>query len=164
MVRIGSLPQTSRCKTIIVADDQEIDRKLLCAVLTAEGYDVRPARNGAEALAALQEATTPVVGLIDWMMPGMEGPEVCRQARLKLGGPPMFLTLLTARASRRDMAAGMESGASDYITKPFDRAELLARVKIGVEMVELQQTLIARLKDLDKALIEIRNLGKSLPI
>src|ERR1700722_5600088 len=108
---------------IIVADDQEVNRKLLCAVLKTQGYELRQACNGAEALAELREATTPVVGLIDWEMPEMEGIEVCRQARLKTDGPPMFLILLTVRDGREEITAGLASGSNDYIPKPFDRGE-----------------------------------------
>jgi sigma-B regulation protein RsbU (phosphoserine phosphatase) len=149
---------------IVVADDHEINRKLLNALLKAEGYEIREAHNGSEALALLQEATVPVVGLIDWEMPEIEGPEVCRQIRLKTGGPPMFLILLTVRDRRHEIVLGLESGAHDYITKPFDRAELLARVKIGVQMVELQAALLARVAELNKALKDIQTLGGLLPI
>jgi sigma-B regulation protein RsbU (phosphoserine phosphatase) len=149
---------------VLVADDNEINRKLLRAVLEGDGYSVNVVHDGLAALAALRAATDPVVALIDWEMPGMEGIDVCRQARLRTDGPPMFLILLTVRDGQPDVVAGLQAGANDYVTKPFERAELLARVKIGAEMVELQQSLANRVEELQNALAEVKQLSGCLPI
>jgi DNA-binding response OmpR family regulator len=149
--------------TVLIADDLEINRRLLRALLTTDGYDVVEASNGREALQILQNATTPLVGLIDWEMPEMEGIEVCRQARA-LETPPLFLILVTVRDSKQDVVAGLLGGANDYITKPFDRTELLARIKIGMQMVELQQALTQHVEELKEALIRVKQLGGLLPI
>ncbi len=124
---------------VLVADDHDINRKLLRTILAAEDYTVMEAANGLDALKILQEATSPVVGLIDWEMPQMEGIEVCRQARALHSDNPLFLILVTVRDSKQDIVTGLLAGANDYITKPFDKTELLARVKVGSQMVELQQ-------------------------
>jgi CheY-like chemotaxis protein len=150
--------------TILIADDLATNRALLRAMLRDEDCTTIEANDGAEALAALLEATTPIVGLIDWEMPKTDGIEVCRQARLRPDGPPMFLLLVTVRNARQDVVRGLQAGASDYITKPFDRAELLARVKIGVGMVELQQTLQAKVQELRDALEQVKLLSGFLPI
>src|SRR5476651_11156 len=149
---------------VLVADDLDVNRKLLRTLLIADGYDVIDAANGADALQILQGATGPIVGLIDWEMPEMEGVEVCRQTRALQDTPPIYLILLTVRDSKQDIVAGLQGGANDYITKPFDKTELLARVGIGRQMVQLQQTLTERVAELKEALLSVRQLGGLLPI
>jgi DNA-binding response OmpR family regulator len=149
---------------VLVADDHEVNRKLLRTLLSAEGYDVVEAANGTEALGFLQNAQRPVVGLIDWEMPQVEGIEVCRRARALGASVPLFLILVTVRDSKQDVVAGLQAGANDYITKPFDKTELLARVKIGSQMVNLQQTLTHRVEELKEALINVKHLSGLLPI
>jgi len=149
---------------VLVADDLDINRKLLRSLLVADGYDVIEAANGLDALQILQGATGPIVGLIDWEMPEMEGIEVCRQTRLMQEAPPIYLILLTVRDSKQDIVAGLQGGANDYITKPFDKTELLARVGIGKQMVQLQQALTERVAELGEALLSVKQLGGLLPI
>src|SRR5271163_540603 len=149
---------------VLVADDLDVNRKLLRSLLTADGYDVIDASNGADAFQILQGTTGPVVGLIDWEMPEMEGIEVCRQTRLLEGTPPIYQILLTVRDSKQDIVAGLQGGANDYITKPFDKTELLARVRIGTQMVQLQQALTERVAELKEALLSVKQLGGLLPI
>jgi sigma-B regulation protein RsbU (phosphoserine phosphatase) len=150
--------------TILVADDHETNRKLLSAVLSAEGYTVRQVSDGGQALAELHAATEPLIGLIDWQMPVQIGPEVCRAARQAPNAALLFLILVTARGSMEDVVAGLNSGANDYVTKPFVEAELLARVRIGVRMLELQQTLANRVQELETALAQVKQLHGLLPI
>jgi sigma-B regulation protein RsbU (phosphoserine phosphatase) len=149
---------------VLVADDLDVNRKLLRTLLAAEGYDVIEAANGQDAFQILQGATGPIVGLIDWEMPEMEGIEVCRQTRKISNSPPIYLILLTVRDSKQDIVAGLQGGANDYITKPFDKTELLARVSIGRQMVQLQQTLTERVGELKEALLNVKQLGGLLPI
>ena len=149
---------------VLVADDLDINRKLLRTLLAADGYEVIEASNGIDAFNILQTATGPMVGLIDWEMPEMEGIEVCRQARALQGTPPLYLILLTVRDSKRDIVAGLQGGANDYITKPFDKTELLARVSIGRQMVQLQQALTEHVAELKEALISVKQLAGLLPI
>src|SRR5476651_738621 len=138
---------------VLVADDLDINRKLLRTLLTAEGYDVIEASNGIDAFNILQTATGPIVGLIDWEMPEMEGIEVCQQTRALQSTPPLYLILVTVRDSKQDIVAGLQAGANDYITKPFDKTELMARVRIGTQMVQLQQSLTQNVEELKEALI-----------
>ena len=148
---------------VLIADDLDINRKLLRTLLAADGYEVIEASNGADAFNILKDAKGPMVGLIDWEMPQMEGIEVCRKARALHGLPPLYLILLTVRDSKQDIVAGLQGGANDYITKPFDKTELLARVGIGKQMVQLQQTLTERVAELKDALISVKQLGGLLP-
>ncbi len=150
--------------TVLVADDHDVNRKLLRSILQGEGYDVLEAANGIDALNLLESATSPMVGLVDWEMPQMEGIEVCRQARAIPGLHPIFLILVTVRDSKQDVVAGLLAGANDYITKPFDKTELMARVKVGTQMVELQQTLTERVEELKVALHNVKQLSGLLPI
>lgn len=149
---------------IVVADDQRLNRILLRTLLEEHGHGVVEASNGMEALAVIKEIKEPFVGLIDWEMPEMVGPEVCRHARALPGAPPMFLFLVTVRDSTSDVVAGLEAGANDYITKPFHKDELLARVKIGAELVGLQQNLLDRVRELSEALAKVKTLSGLLPI
>jgi CheY-like chemotaxis protein len=149
---------------VLVADDLDVNRKLLRSLLTAEKYEVIEASNGIDAFNILQTATGPMVGLIDWEMPEMEGIEVCQKARALYKTPPLYLILLTVRDSKQDIVAGLQAGANDYITKPFDKTELLARVGIGKQMVLLQQTLTEHVAELKEALISVKQLGGLLPI
>jgi CheY-like chemotaxis protein len=149
---------------VLVADDLDVNRKLLRTLLAADGYRVIEASNGVDAFNFIQGTTGPMVGLIDWEMPEMEGIEVCRQARALLELPPLYLILLTVRDSKQDIVAGLQAGANDYITKPFDKTELLARVGIGKQMVLLQQALTERVAELKDALLSVKQLGGLLPI
>ena len=149
---------------VLVADDLDVNRKLLRSLLTADGYDVIDASDGTEAFQILQGATGPIVGLIDWEMPEMEGIEVCKRARALQDMPPIYLILLTVRDSKQDIVTGLHAGANDYITKPFDKTELLARVAIGKQMVQLQQALTERVAELRDALVSVKQLGGLLPI
>ena len=150
--------------TVLVADDHDVNRKLLRTLLSAEGYEVIEAANGNDALTFLNALKMPVVGLIDWEMPQVEGIEVCRQTRALNPETPLFLILVTVRDTKQDVVTGLQAGANDYITKPFDKTELLARVKIGSQMVELQQTLTQHVKELKDALISVKQLSGLLPI
>jgi CheY-like chemotaxis protein len=149
---------------VLIADDHRENRALLQALLKGEHYETVEARNGEEALAELTRAQEPIVALLDWQMPKIEGPDVCTAARRLPNAPPMFLFLVTVRDSKDDIVAGLRSGANDYIIKPFHKDEMLARVKIGAQMVELQQNLLDRVSELADALARVKQLSGLLPI
>jgi DNA-binding response OmpR family regulator len=150
--------------TVLLADDNAMNRDLLRVIFSRQGYDLMEAANGVEALDILEKSPVPVVGLIDWEMPQMEGIEVCRRVRANKSPAPRFLILVTVRDSKRDVVAGLSAGANDYVTKPFDKTELLARVKIGARVVELEQALTQRIEELADALAKVKQLGGLLPI
>ncbi len=126
---------------ILIAEDDPISRTLLQRTLSGWGHEVVAVANGDDALKILQNENAPPLALLDWMMPGMDGPDVCKAVRLRERYP--YLILLTARSEKDDLVQGLESGADDYVVKPFDPLELKARLKTGIRIVTLQEELIA---------------------
>ena len=149
---------------ILVAEDELIIRTLVGDVLRKSGFDVVKVSNGAEAWEAMQTSDAPPLAILDWMMPELDGLEVVRRIRARTTNRPPYLILLTARDSKVDLVAGLQASANDYVSKPFDPRELLARVAVGRRMVELQETLAARIEELGQALEEIKTLRGILPI
>ena len=128
---------------ILIADDDLTSRTVLAGLLKKEGYEVRAAVNGIEAWQALRQPDAPELVILDWMMPGMDGPEVVRRVRALETEKPPYILLLTTRDQKADIISGLEAGANGYLTKPFDPGELRARVAVGRRLVELQGALIA---------------------
>jgi len=128
---------------ILIADDSLVSRHLLDATLRKWGYDVAVARDGSEAWDILQRDDAPPVAILDWMMPGMTGPEVCRLVRQQAREPYTYILLLTSKSLKEDLIEGMESGADDYIIKPFDQHELKVRLRAGTRLVDLQAELLS---------------------
>lgn len=128
---------------ILIAEDDAVSRRLLQAMLAKWGYDVQVMRDGVEALRALRDENAPGLAILDWMMPGMDGVDVCREVRKRADGPYTYVILLTTRNRREDVIEGMDAGADDYITKPFDAHELQVRVRAGVRILDLQSALLA---------------------
>jgi CheY-like chemotaxis protein len=150
---------------ILIADDDPISRLLLQENLEAWGYKVTACVDGDEAFAALTAPGAPLLAILDWMMPGINGTDVCR--RLAAESTPStarHLILLTARTGREAVVEGLRSGAADYVTKPFDRDELQARVAIGKRIIELQTALAGRVAALEAAALQIKQLHGLLPI
>src|SRR5437016_2639579 len=116
---------------VLVADDDVFSRELLSDLLPRWGYRVRQARDGAEAWDALQEEGAPRLALLDWLMPGMEGVQVCRKVRENPATAGAYLLLLTCRDDVEDVVLGLDAGANDYLTKPFHQRVLRARVQAG---------------------------------
>src|SRR5262245_7457703 len=149
---------------ILIAEDEPTSRRLLEATLERWGYAPVVTCDGRQALQALTAPTTPVLAILDWMMPGLNGPQVCRQVRALARAVPTYLILLTAKDSKADIVAGLEDGADDFMTKPFDPEELKSRIRVGLRMVELQQKLADRVAELTDALARVRQLHGLLPI
>jgi DNA-binding response OmpR family regulator len=149
---------------ILIADDAPTSRHLLKLTLRKWGYDLTLAADGGQAFTALQGPEAPPLAILDWMMPELDGVEVCRRLRsLQCANPP-YIILLTALNRKTHIVAGLEAGADDYLTKPFDASELLARVQVGQRMVELRQALAHRVKELEEALARVNVLQGLLPI
>jgi phosphoserine phosphatase RsbU/P len=149
---------------ILIAEDDDVSRLALEAMLVKRGHEVIPACDGMEALEALQGEDRPPLAILDWMMPERDGVEVCRRVRQdpKLKG--LYLILLTSRGDKEHIVEGLRAGANDYVTKPFDNEELLARVNVAVEMLRLQSELAARVRELEDALANLKQLQGLLPI
>ena len=129
---------------ILVADDAADFRALLSAVLTAWQYDVVCAATGDDALSHLTAPGGPRLAILDWEMPGIDGPTVCRRVRERDHHDSAYLMLLTGRRDPTDIAEGLDSGADDYVAKPFDPLELRARLKVGSRVLELQAALASQ--------------------
>lgn len=127
---------------ILIADDDKISRTLLARVLEKEGYDVLSAENGKEAIEKLTAERGPRLALLDWVMPEVNGPDVCRAVRAQHEKGYQYLLLLSSKESKADIVSGLESGADDYVTKPFDLDELKARLRAGVRILDLQDRLV----------------------
>jgi len=131
---------------ILIAEDDFTSRRMLEAVLSKWGYEVISAVDGNEAWEKLQGADAPKLAVLDWMMPEMDGIEVCRKLRQSATTNPTYIILLTARNNKEDIIEGLDAGADDYIAKPFDNDELRARVNVGRRIVELQDALLEKEK------------------
>ncbi len=127
---------------ILIAEDDPAYRQLLEEVLAMWGYDVVVARNGTEALLVLQAEDAPQLVILDWMMPGLEGVEVCRRIRKDAKDYYTYIILLTSLQRDEDLVTGMEAGADDYIFKPFKLNELRVRLRAGRRIIELQNELL----------------------
>ena len=136
---------------ILIAEDDVTSRLILENMLTKWGYDVVTATDGNDAWKKLQEEDSPKLLILDWMMPGMEGIEICRRIRedSKKEDQYTYVTLLTAKESKENIVTGMDAGADDYITKPFDMHELRVRVRAGQRIVQLQSELLEAKKNLE---------------
>ncbi|HOJ32402.1 MAG TPA: response regulator [Candidatus Hydrogenedentes bacterium] len=149
---------------VLVADDDAVTRKLLTASLTKWGYTVIEVSNGIEALNALEAEKPPPLAVIDWIMPGMDGVDICRRVHQTQRDETCYIILLTARSTTQDIITGLDAGANDYIIKPFDSGELQARVNVGKRVVELEVALRQRVTELKDALKHIKTLQGILPI
>lgn len=129
-------------RKILVADDDKLSRRLLQITLERAGYEVITAEDGATAGRILAQTNGPRLALLDWMMPGLDGPSVIRAVRSQPGLPYVHMILLTSRQSREDTIEGLQAGADDYLTKPCDTQELQARLRTGERILQLEDNLV----------------------
>ena len=127
---------------ILIADDDPVSSRLLDRLLVKWGYEVIAAHDGSEAWEVLQAENAPRVALLDWIMPGIDGLEICRRVRARSGQPYVYIMLLTANDKVGNLVEGLESGADDYLTKPFHPQELRARLRVGLRMLDLESRLV----------------------
>jgi phosphoserine phosphatase RsbU/P len=152
---------------VLIADDDRIAATVLSQTLRQWEFDVTVVSDGAAALDHLQiaeAAGTPTLAILDWMMPHLEGADVCRRVRRDMPLANMYLMLLTSLESRSHVIAGLDAGADDYLVKPFDPGELRARVNVGVRVLSLQERLADRVNELQDALANVKVLHGLLPI
>ena len=147
---------------ILIAEDDPVSCRLLTAHLTKWGHEVVVTRNGVDALQTLQADGAPLLAILDWMMPGMDGAEICRRLREESDAPSVYIILLTSLNRKEDLVQGLEAGADDYLTKPFDRHELRMRVQAGARIVGLQSSLRQRVCELEAAIVERKLAEESL--
>lgn len=149
---------------ILIADDDAVSRMVLQAALRSWGHEVAVVNDGDAAWEHLRGDDPAPIAILDWIMPGIVGPELCRRARELSRAVPSYLILLTARGATSDVVVGLDSGADDYITKPFDPAELRSRLKVGERIIGLQARLAERVRELETALGQVKQLKGLLPI
>jgi DNA-binding response OmpR family regulator len=149
---------------ILIAEDDPVSRRVLEGALARWGYRVAVTEDGEAAWEALRGGGGPPLAILDWMMPGADGPTVCRRLREHPKARSTYVILLTARGGKEDLVAGLEAGADDYIAKPFDRDELRARVRVGARVLGLQRSLADRVAELEDALAKVKQLQGLLPI
>ncbi|MBI4476640.1 MAG: response regulator transcription factor [Acidobacteria bacterium] len=150
---------------ILVAEDDAICRRLLEGTLRGWGYQAVACVDGERALDELMKPEAPSVAILDWMMPGLDGVDVCRRVRAeKAFKTPPYLIMLTANNRHEDIVAGLDAGADDYMVKPFNVDELRARVQCGVRVVSLQKALADRIQELEEAMSRVKRLQGLLPI
>jgi DNA-binding response OmpR family regulator len=149
---------------ILIAEDDSVSRRLLQAALAKWGYQVAVTADGQQAWEALQQEPPPSLLILDWLMPGMDGVEICQKVRALPAYRSAYIILLTGRTSKEDVISGLDAGADDYVTKPFDPGELRARVSVGVRVAQLQLKLAERVHELEAALAQVKTLSGMLPI
>ena len=143
---------------VLVAEDDLVTRLYLAGLLAKWGYDVTSVDDGKCACEMLRQEDGPSLALLDWMMPGMDGVEICRRVRNRVRGRPLYLVLLTGRAQQEDVVHGLEAGADDYLVKPFDHAELRSRLRVGERVLDMAEQLQARVAELVRALGRVKQL------
>jgi DNA-binding response OmpR family regulator len=149
---------------VLVADDDRIAAAVLAQTLKRWEFDVAVVGDGAEAWRHLAAASAPTLAVLDRMMPGLDGAEVCRRVRQEMPNANMYLVLLTSLGGGGDVVSGLDAGADDYVTKPFDVDELRARINVGVRVIALQDKLNQRVAELQAALANVKQLHGLLPI
>jgi phosphoserine phosphatase RsbU/P len=147
---------------IVVAEDDLVSRTLINSLMEKWGFKAVITQDGHEAMASLRGEQGPTLALLDWMMPGMDGLEVCR--RVRESKKMVYVIMLTSLGAKENIVEGLHAGADDYLIKPFDKNELLARIQVGLRILELHSTLAARVKELEKAFSEIDDLKLRFPL
>jgi CheY-like chemotaxis protein len=149
---------------VLIADDDVVSRRVLEIMVSRWGYEVVSAGDGETAWQALQQEPVPQIALLDWVMPGLDGIEICQRAREVQRSEPVYLIMLSARSSQEDVLAGFDAGADDYLSKPVELPELQARLRVGSRLVTLQRNLAHRVNELGEALQRVKQLQGLLPI
>src|SRR5580658_10443891 len=154
---------------ILIADDESVSRRMLQVLLAKWGYDVVSAEDGNAAWEMLKSSDAPRMALLDWMMPGQNGVDVCRALRKLRPEPYTYILLLTANNTSESLVEGLDSGADDYLTKPFNPQELKARIRVGLRLLSLEDNLVQaresmRFKATHDTLTGVLNRGAILEI
>jgi DNA-binding response OmpR family regulator len=151
---------------ILIAEDDPVSQQLLAAFLSKWEHEPVSCSTGPEAWEALRRPDAPRMAILDWMMPDLEGPQIVRLLREREAATrePTYVILLTALDGPSDIVEGFDAGADDYVTKPFHKDELRARVRVGARMLDLRHRLAERVRELERALAQNRALRGLLPI
>ena len=147
----------------LIADDDRVTATILASVLRRWGLQVVLEHDGSSAWQYMMRERPPLV-ILDWMMPEIDGPELCRRIRSEPALAHAYVLMLTSRDTPGDRIAGLDAGADDYVVKPFDREELRARIQVGVRVARMQSELAERISELEQALANVRHLEGLIPI
>jgi len=135
---------------VLIADDDLTYCCMLEALLRKWGYEPVVTCDGEQAWQILRAPEAPSMAILDWMMPGKDGVDICRQVRQSSPSTPTYIILLTSKERKEDIVSGLDAGADDYMTKPFEREELRARIQVGERILKLQTELAGRVKELEE--------------
>lgn len=149
---------------ILIAEDDATSRRLLEVTLERQGHEVVSASDGDEAWERLHEKDAPRLAILDWMMPGRDGIEICRHLRREPRSSYVYLLLVTTKTRTEDIIHGLEAGADDYLTKPYDPQELGCRIQTGERLLRLEEALATKVAELEDALSHVKHLQGLLPI
>ena len=149
---------------VLVAEDDNVSRRLLEVTLDRLSYEVVSTEDGAQAWQAMQAPNAPQLAVLDWMMPEMDGLEVCRRIRQMESGPYVYIIFLTAKGQKRDVITALEAGADDFLVKPFDPQELRSRLAVGRRILKLEAALADKVAELQDALTHVKQLQGLLPM
>ena len=147
---------------IVIAEDDLVSRTLMSSLMEKWGFKAVITQDGHQAMAALRAEQGPALAILDWMMPGMDGLQVCR--RVRESEKMVYVIMLTSLGAKENIVEGLHAGADDYLIKPFDKNELLARIQVGLRILELHAALAARVKELEQAAGEIGDLKLRVPL
>ena len=148
---------------VLIAEDDPTSRKILQTILAKDGNEVTAVEDGLKALEELQK-DTPDMLVTDWMMPDLDGLQLSRQVRALNLPSYVYIILLTALTEKQRIIQGLDAGADDYVTKPYDKTELLARVRAGKRVIHLEKSLRQKNVELSDALAQVKQLKGLLPI
>lgn len=143
---------------VLIVDDDLTSRDMLSALLSKNGYDVITSESGEDAWRVMQNPEPPSIAILDWLMPGLDGLELCRLIRTLKLDLPTYIIMLTVKGRKDDIVAGLDTGADDYLSKPYDPGELRARVDVGRRMVILESSLKSRISELDRSRERFRSI------
>ncbi|HSF17232.1 MAG TPA: response regulator [Vicinamibacteria bacterium] len=149
---------------VLIAEDDPISRRLLEVTLLRAGYEVALASDGREAWGLIDGPDPPRLAILDWMMPGLDGIEICHRLRHRPRSPYTYIVLVTTKNRGEDLVAGLEAGADDYLMKPYDPHELQCRVAAGARVVALEAKLERKIKELERAVRHVGQLQGLLPM
>lgn len=149
---------------ILIAEDDATSRRLLEVTLERQGHEVVSASDGDQAWERLHEKDAPRLAILDWMMPGRDGIEICRHLRREPRSSYVYLLLVTTKTRTEDIIHGLEAGADDYLTKPYDPQELGCRIQTGERLLRLEEALATKVAELEDALSHVKHLQGLLPI
>lgn len=157
------MPQAERTR-VLLAEDEPVTRRMMESQMTGFGFEVVSVDDGLKAWETLQSNDAPQLVVLDWNMPGLDGPDICRRIRMSPRSGYTYMLLVTARNAKADVVAGLSAGADDFISKPVDMDELNARLRTGERVVRLEQALAQQVKELKAAAEHVRELQGMIPI